>query len=93
MSKKPPVAPTVEEEKIDDKLMKEIEDYLGTVMQNNDPAIEMADNEIRSDGAQCVAAAIEFCTSLVEIKLSNCKIGDAGAITLFDCIGSKSSTI
>lgn len=51
MSKKPPVAPTVEEEKIDDKLMKEIEDYLGTVMQNNDPAIEMADNEIRSDGA------------------------------------------
>ena len=63
--------------------MKEIEDYLSGVMGNNENIIEMADNVIKSDGAQCVAAAIEYCQALVEIKLSNCQIGDIGAISLF----------
>ena len=48
-------------DKIDEKLMQEIEDYLSVVMQKNEQLIDMADNVIKSEGAQCVAAAIEFC--------------------------------
>ena len=72
------------ETKLDDVLIKEIEDYLSTVMQNNDSVIEMADNTIKSDGAKCVAAAIEYCPKLIEVRLSNCCIGDSGAEALFD---------
>ena len=71
------------EDKIDDKLMKEIEDYLEGVMTNNEQIIDMADNVIRSDGAKCVAAALEFCSQLVEVRLSNCQIKDVGAKALF----------
>ena len=73
--------------------MKEIEDYLSSVMTNNEQIIEMADNEIKSDGAACVAAALEYCENLVEVRLSNCKIGDTGARALFNVIATKSKTI
>ena len=62
-------------------------------MQKNEQLIDMADNVIKSEGAQCVAAAIEFCEQLAEIRLSNCNIGDAGAISLFQAIGDKSKTV
>ena len=61
-------------------------------MQKNEQLIDMADNVIKSEGAQCVAAAIEFCEQLVEVRLSNCNIGDAGAISLFQAI-AKSNTV
>ena len=52
-------------------------------MTNNEQIIDMADNVIRSDGAKCVAAALEFCSQLVEVRLSNCQIKDVGAKALF----------
>lgn len=60
-------------------------------MQNNESVIEMADNVIKSDGAKCVAAAIEYCPKLIEVRLSNCGIGDSGAESLFDQIGKSAS--
>ena len=63
--------------------MQEIEVYLEGVMSSNENVIDMADNVIKSDGAKCVAAALEFCGALVEVRLSNCQIGDKGAKDLF----------
>ena len=54
------------------------------VMENNEKVIEMSDSPIGSGGAKCVAAAINFCEGLTEMKLSNCAIKDSGARTLFE---------
>ena len=71
-------------EEIDEQLINEIEDYLKGVMENNEKLIEMSDSAIGSSGAKCVAAAINFCEGLLELKLSNCSIKDSGACSLFD---------
>lgn len=71
-------------EEIDEQLINEIEDYLKGVMENNEKLIEMSDSSIGSSGAKCVAAAINFCEGLLELKLSNCSIKDSGARSLFD---------
>ena len=56
--------------------------------------MEMDNNIIKSAGALQVAAAIEFCSSLQEVRLSNCSIGDTGAMALFEMIGeAKSITV
>ena len=54
------------------------------VMENNEKLIEMSDSQIGSSGAKCVAAAINFCEGLLEMKLANCSIKDQGARSLFD---------
>ena len=79
-------------EDIDEQLINEIEDYLKGVMENNEKGIEMSDSPIGSGGAKCVAAAINFCESLIEMKLSNCDIKDSGARSLFDEL-KKSNTV
>ena len=79
-------------EDIDEQLINEIEDYLKGVMENNEKNIEMSDSPIGSSGAKCVAAAINFCEGLVEMKLVNCNIKDSGAKSLFDEL-SNSSTV
>lgn len=38
-----------------------------------------------------MAAAINFCSSVTEIRLSNCSIGDAGAQKLFDELAKSTS--
>ena len=71
-------------EEIDEQLINEIEDYLKGVMENNEKLIEMSDSAIGSGGAKCVAAAINFCEGLEELKLANCSIKDSGARSLFE---------
>ena len=71
-------------EEIDEQLINEIEDYLKGVMENNEKLIEMSDSAIGSGGAKCVAAAINFCEGLLEMKLANCSIKDSGARSLFE---------
>ena len=44
----------------------------------------MSDSPIGSGGAKCVAAAINFCEGLTEMKLMSCNIKDSGARSLFD---------
>ena len=78
-----PAIPVDVPEDIDDTLIQEIEDYLKGVMDNNENVIEMSDNIIKSPGANCVAAAINFCSALTEVHLSNCQIRDPGAKTIF----------
>lgn len=78
-------------EQIDEQLINEIEDYLKGVMENNEKSIEMSDTPIGSSGAKCVAAAVTFCESLVDMKLSNCEIKDSGARALFDEIAQSKS--
>ena len=68
---------------IDDTLVNDIEEYLKSVMEGNEPVIEMSDSVIKSAGAKCVAAALTFCESLTELRLSNCQIGDEGASAIF----------
>lgn len=46
--------------------------------------IEMSDSPIRSQGAECVAAAIGLCKNLIEVRLANCEIKDIGAKKLFE---------
>ena len=43
----------------------------------------MSDSPIYSKGAECVAAAINYCEKVVEIRLANCEIKDNGALKLF----------
>lgn len=83
--------PPVAEEPLDEQLVSEINDYLQGVMEDNQTAIEMSDSPIKSQGAECVAAAINFCSSVVEIKLANCSIGDKGAQQLFDELAKSAS--
>lgn len=60
-------------------------------MENNEKQIEMSDSPIGSSGAKCVAAAINFCDGLLEMRLSNCDIKDAGARSLFDELANSNS--
>ena len=53
--------------------------------------IEMSDSPIRSQGASCVATAISLCRNLVEVRLANCEIKDAGAIKLFEELAGSTS--
>ena len=73
----------IPEEPLDVQLVNEINDYLQGIMEDGSPVIEMSDSPIRSQGAECVAAAITFCEAVVEVKLADCEIKDAGAIILF----------
>ena len=52
-------------------------------MEDGSRVIEMSDSPIKSQGAECVAAAISFCENVAEIHLANCEIKDSGAIKLF----------
>ena len=60
-------------------------------MENNEKQIEMSDSPIGSSGAKCVAAAINFCEGLLEIRLSNCAIKDSGARSLFDELANSNT--
>ena len=71
------------EEPLEEQLINEINDYLQGIMEDSSRVIEMSDSPIKSQGAECVAAAIGFCESVLEIRLANCEIKDAGAIQLF----------
>ena len=53
-------------------------------MEDGSHLIEMSDSPIKSQGAECVAAAINFCEAVKEIKLANCDIKDHGAYKLFE---------
>ena len=53
------------------------------IMDDGSPSIEMSDSPIKSQGAECVAAAICFCEKVIEVRLANCEIRDAGAQKLF----------
>lgn len=79
------------EEPLDDQLVTEINDYLTGVMEDNQNVIEMSDSPIKSQGAICVAAAVNYCSSVTDIRLSNCSIGDAGAQSLFDELAKSTS--
>ena len=83
--------PDNEIEEIDEQLINEIEDYLKGVMENNEKQIEMSDSAIGSSGAKCVAAAINFCESLLEMRLSNCNVKDSGARSLFDELANSNT--
>lgn len=62
-------------------------------MENNEKVIDMSDSPIGSAGAKCVATAIMFCEGLEEMRLSNCGIGDKGALSLFnELLGCHSVT-
>ena len=75
--------PEVPEEPLDDQLINEINDYLQGIMEDGTRQIEMSDSPIKSQGAECVSAAISFCENVFEVRLANCEIRDAGAIKLF----------
>ena len=60
-------------------------------MENNEKQIEMSDSAIGSSGAKCVAAAINFCESLLEMRLSNCNIKDSGARSMFDELANSNT--
>jgi hypothetical protein len=66
------------------ELINEIEEYVRTVMENNETQIEMSDTPLGDHGAQAVSAAVPYCEALKEINMSNCEIKDAGAKFLFD---------
>jgi len=66
------------------ELINEIEEYVRTVMENNETQIEMSDTPLGDHGAQAVSAAVTYCEALKEINMSNCEIKDAGAKFLFD---------
>ena len=53
-------------------------------MEDGSRQIEMSDSPIKSQGAECVAAAICFCENVYEVLLKNCDIRDAGAKMLFN---------
>ena len=49
------------EEPLDEHLVNEINDYLQGIMEDKGNLIEMSDSPIKSQGAECVAAAVCFC--------------------------------
>ena len=53
-------------------------------MEDNSHVIEMSESPIKSQGAECVAAAVTFCEFVKEIRLANCDIRDMGAFKLFE---------
>lgn len=77
------VEPIPMEEPLDEQLVNEINDYLTGIMEDGARSIEMSDSPIKSQGAECVAAAITFCEQVVEVRLANCEIRDQGAQKLF----------
>ena len=49
------------EDPLDEHLVNEINDYLQGIMEDKGTLIEMSDSPIKSQGAECVAAAVCFC--------------------------------
>ena len=93
MTQRAPAAAPVEspEEPLDDQLVNEINDYLQGVMEDQGTLIEMSDSPIYSKGAECVAAAINYCEKVVEIRLASCEIKDNGAQQLFNELAKSKS--
>jgi len=60
-------------------------------MEDNSRVIEMSDSPIKSQGAECVAAAVNFCETVTEVRLANCAIGDGGAYKLFSELAKSKS--
>ena len=60
-------------------------------MEDQGNIIEMSDSPIYSNGAECVAAAINYCEKVAEIRLANCEIKDNGAIKLFSELAKSKS--
>ena len=60
-------------------------------MEDGSRVIEMSDSPIKSQGAECVAAAITFCENVNEINLANCEIKDSGARKLFESLTNSKS--
>ena len=60
-------------------------------MEDRGNLIEMSDSPIKSQGAECVAAAICYCDQVVEVKLANCEIKDYGAYKLFEELAKSNS--
>ena len=51
----------------------------------------MSDSPIKSQGAECVATAINFCETVTEVRLANCEIKDYGACKLFEELAKSKS--
>lgn len=83
-SSRPVIEPIAVEEPLDDQLINEINDYLTGIMEDGSVSIEMSDSPIKSQGAECVAAAITFCENVTEVRLAHCDIKDSGAEKLFN---------
>jgi len=79
------------EEPLDEHLVNEINDYLTGIMEDQANMIEMSDSPIKSQGAECVAAAINFCESVTSVRLANCEIRDLGAQKLFGELAKSKS--
>ncbi len=69
---------------VDETLVSEIESYIQSIIESDDPVLDMSDSPLGSGGARCVAGLISYCKSLNDINLSQCDIKDAGAKCLFD---------
>ena len=83
--------PEAAEDPLDEHLVNEINDYLTGIMEDNSAVIEMSDSPIKSQGAECVAAAVNFCESVTEVRLANCDIRDVGAYKLFEELAKSKS--
>ena len=79
------------EDPLDEHLVNEINDYLQGIMEDGSRLIEMSDSPIKSQGAECVAAAVVFCESAIEVRLANCDIKDYGAFKLFEELAKSKS--
>jgi len=88
---KPVVQVSTSEVPMDLALIEEIEEYLKGAMEENETVLEFANSEIGSAGARCIAASIPFFDTLNEIHMANCKIGDEGAIQIFEELKSSRS--
>jgi Ran GTPase-activating protein (RanGAP) involved in mRNA processing and transport len=60
-------------------------------MEDNEKVLEFDNSAIGCSGAKCIAAAIPFFDSLVEVSMSNCEIRDEGANSLFDELKNSNS--
>jgi len=86
-----PVVQASTEVPMDIALIDEIEEYLKGAMEENETVLEFANSEIGSAGAKCIAASIPFFDTLNEIHMASCKIGDEGAIQIFEELKSSRS--
>jgi len=68
---------------VDEELIEKMENYLKEIIEDNDTCIDIADTPIGNYGANCVAAVFGIADSLVDIKLTNCEIGNEGALSIF----------
>ena len=80
-----------QEEPLDEHLVDEINNYLQGIMDDKGTLIEMSDSPIKSQGAECVAAAVCFCEHAIEVRLANCEIKDYGAYKLFEELAKSKS--